>query len=137
MKILFHIPSIYTITASRLVYQGYKNAFTDLGHQFRPLTNEDNPVDLFSQYKPDIFFTSIGPLLFKNLNLKLLKYQKKQGMKRQDEYEQTEIVSSTNLESFFVIKHIPPGHKNYRNNPFSPTKKRNQADFQIYAQKTG
>jgi len=81
MKILFHMPSLYTLNTGRTVYNGYKNAFRDLKHEFRVLTSDDNQKDVFEKFNPQIFMAGISPLNIKYLNLDLLKTQKKNGMK--------------------------------------------------------
>lgn len=80
MRILYHIPSLYVVTAAPYYY-GYKNAFTDLGHEFKPLTADDNQMELFGDYAPDIFITSLSPLNLKYLDLEILKEQKKRGLR--------------------------------------------------------
>ena len=81
LKILFHLPNPYSIYAGRTIYFGYKHAFEDLGHEFKELTPDSNQKQLFEKYKPDIFMTSISPIVFRFLNLNLVKKQKKLGMK--------------------------------------------------------
>lgn len=81
LKILYHFPNPDTIYAGKAIYFGYKHAFEDLGHKFYPLTQNDNQEELFCNYKPDIFFTSMSSLAFKYLDLKLLKKGKKNGTK--------------------------------------------------------
>lgn len=41
MRIVYHLPSIYNIYAQRTIYNGFKNAFTDLGHEFFTFTSDD------------------------------------------------------------------------------------------------
>lgn len=81
LKILYHQPNPNSIYAGRTIFFGYKHAFENMGHEFKSLTPDDDQIEFFTKYKPDLFFTSIGPLVFKYLNLDLLKMQKKKGMK--------------------------------------------------------
>lgn len=81
MKILFHLVNPHSIYAGRSIYYGYKNAFEDLGHEFKTLTPSDDQKKIFEEYKPDIFTTSISPFVFKYLDLESLKRAKKRGMK--------------------------------------------------------
>ena len=81
LRILYHLPNPDTIYAGRTIYFGYKHAFEKLGHEFKTLTADSDQSEMFLQYKPDIFMTSIGPLIFKYLDLQLLKKAKKQGTK--------------------------------------------------------
>lgn len=52
------MPSLYSIYAQRTIYNGYMNAFTEMGHEFRPLTADHASNEVFAQYRPDIFITS-------------------------------------------------------------------------------
>jgi len=81
MKILFQIPSLDTIYAGRSIYYGYKHAYEDMGHLFRPLTADGNQEQIFDEYQPDILMTSVGDYVLKYLDLDLVKKQKKKGMK--------------------------------------------------------
>jgi len=81
MKILYQFPSTNTIYAGRTIFNGYKNAFLDLGHEFRALTSLDNSRDIFEEFCPDIFITSLTAYYIKFLDLGALFRQKKAGMK--------------------------------------------------------
>lgn len=81
MRVLYQFPNPDTIYAGRSIFFGYKHAFEDLGHEFNTLTPDSHQKQLFEEYKPDIFMTGIGPLIFKFFNLDLVKRQKKKGMK--------------------------------------------------------
>ena len=81
MKILFQIPSLDTIYAGRNIFYGYKHAFEDLGHSYKPFTLDSNPYELFDAYRPDIFIGGFGPLAFKYLDFDLIRKHKKRGMK--------------------------------------------------------
>jgi hypothetical protein len=58
MRILYHIPNPQGLGADRWIYQGWKNAFLDLGHQFFELTEADNPERTLRVVRPDIFWTA-------------------------------------------------------------------------------
>lgn len=73
MKILYHDPNPNTIYASRTIHNAYKNAFEDLGHEFRFFTPDDEIRTVFNEYRPDIFFTSLTHFHFKYLDINLLK----------------------------------------------------------------
>lgn len=82
MKILYNIPSKKSIYALRTIYNGYKNAFIDLGHSFKELTAADDDHKLiFERYNPDILITSLSPYHLKFLNLDLIKQYRKKGLK--------------------------------------------------------
>ena len=69
MKILYQIPSLETVYAARFIYEGYKNAFLDLKHEFRPLTSNDSMSEILDEFKPDIFITSLNQYYLKFINL--------------------------------------------------------------------
>jgi spore maturation protein CgeB len=73
LRILFHMPSTSTIYAYRTIYNGFKNAFTDLGYEFFTLTSEDNLKEILGKIKPDIFMTSSHDYYLRFLDLQLLK----------------------------------------------------------------
>lgn len=81
MKILYHLPNPNGIYAARTIYYGYKHAFEDLGDEFRALTPNEDQKEVFNNYQPDLFFTSISPLAFKYLDLDLIKRQRVRGLK--------------------------------------------------------
>lgn len=81
MKILYQVPHLNTIYAGRTIYDGYKNAFLDLGHDFRFLTAEDNQEVVFEEYSPDILITGLHSYLIKYLDLGLVKKHKLRGLK--------------------------------------------------------
>lgn len=81
MKIAYHLPSLDTIYAQRTIYNGYKNAFIDLGHDFFPFTADDDLEKLLEKDKPDIFFTSTHFYYKKFLDFKVLKKYRNRGMK--------------------------------------------------------
>lgn len=81
MRILFHLTHKNNLYASRFIYEGYKDAFTDLGHEFYTYTNNDNLAEMLEEHKPDIFFTASNFYCFKALDLDLLAEHRKRGMK--------------------------------------------------------
>ncbi len=80
MKVLYHIPSLHTIYAHRTIYNGYKNAFLDMGHEFRPLTSDETSSRVFLEYEPDLFITSSFSWYRKFLDFDTLAKFRKQGM---------------------------------------------------------
>ena len=80
LKILYHFPSLESIYAGRTLYNGYKNAFTDLGHEFFTLTSNDNLKETLERIRPDIFITSSHNYHLKFLDLNLLEPYRKKGM---------------------------------------------------------
>lgn len=57
MKILYHILYPYSITADRFIYEGYKYAWQDKGHEFYIVTAFDDLRQKFEEVKPDLFFS--------------------------------------------------------------------------------
>lgn len=82
MKVLYNIPSLETIYAARFIYEGYKDAFLDLGHEFRPYTSKDfaNLEKILEEFQPDIFISSLHRYSLKFLDLELLKKHRDKGM---------------------------------------------------------
>lgn len=81
MKILYQIPSLNTIYAGRTIYSGYKNAFIDKGHQFLPLTADDDFKTVFETFQPDIFITSLSHFYLKFIDLDFIQKQRRKGLK--------------------------------------------------------
>ena len=81
MKILYQIPSLDTVYAGRTIYYGYKNAFENLGHIFKPFTASDNSQKVLNEFKPDILIAGLNSYTLKYLDLDAVKKQKKKGMK--------------------------------------------------------
>ncbi len=80
VKVLYQIPAVNTVYAAHFIYQGYRRAFLDLGHQFRPLSSEDSLRDVLEEYRPDIMITSLNRYCFKFLDPDLLAKYRKQGL---------------------------------------------------------
>ncbi|MEN7981982.1 MAG: glycosyltransferase [Nanoarchaeota archaeon] len=81
LRILYHLPSIETVYAQRTIYQGYKDAFKDLGYEFFTLTSIDNLKETLEKINPHIFMTFSHNYYLKFLDLQLLmEYRKKTGM---------------------------------------------------------
>lgn len=79
MRIVYHNPLYDTIYAQRTVYNGYKNAFLDLKHDFVGYSVHSLPF-LLDSFRPQIFITSSHFLYRKYLDFELLKKYRKKGM---------------------------------------------------------
>lgn len=55
MKILYHILYPEGMGDDRFTYDGYYDAFTDLGHTMIALTGNDDIVETFNRVQPDLF----------------------------------------------------------------------------------
>lgn len=80
MKITYHMPSLDNIYAQRTIYNGFKNAFLDLGHEFYPFTADDSLESFLEDYNPDIFITASHFYYQKYLDYNLLKKYRDKGM---------------------------------------------------------
>ncbi|TRZ80984.1 hypothetical protein D4R86_03335 [bacterium] len=80
MKILYHIKQPRGMGAHRFIYDGYKNAWQDLGHEFLPLTDKDNLKQKLIGTKPDLFFASLDYLHFPQ-DIKTIKKARSLGIK--------------------------------------------------------
>lgn len=80
LRVLYQIPSLESVYAARFIYEGYKYAFTDLGHKFRPLTSNHNLEEVLREYRPNIFVSSLDKYNLKFLDLNLLKKYRKKGL---------------------------------------------------------
>lgn len=80
MKILYHAPSLNSIYAQRTIYNGYKNAFLALGHEFEPLTANDDFVEKIEAFQPNLFVTSSHFWYRKYLDYDILKSMRNSGL---------------------------------------------------------
>ena len=80
MKVLYSIPSLESVYAGRFVYEGLKNAFTDLGHDFRPLTADEKLTSVLEGFKPDILVYSLNFYHLKFLDLDELQTHRDRGL---------------------------------------------------------
>lgn len=80
MKVLYHIPSLDSIYANRTIYHGFRNAFLDMGHEFRPFTAEDNLKAVIEDFRPDLFVTSSHYYYRKFIDYELLKSFRREGL---------------------------------------------------------
>ena len=80
LRILYQIPSLESVYATRFIYEGYRYAFKDLGHKFRPYTSRDNLKKVLDEFRPDIFMSWLNRYNLKFLDLDLLKKYRKKGL---------------------------------------------------------
>lgn len=80
MKIAYHQPSLDTINAHRTIYNGFKNAFLDLGHEFRTYTAGLNLKKFLEEEKPDIFISSSHFFWRKQIDYEILRDFRKKGL---------------------------------------------------------
>jgi spore maturation protein CgeB len=80
MRILYTLPSLQTVYSARFVYEGLRNAFVDLGHDFRAYTADDDLGQLLARWRPDLFFYGLHFYHLKFVDLDLLERQRKEGL---------------------------------------------------------
>ena len=80
VRILYQIPSLETVYAARFIYEGYKDAFEDLGHAFRPLTSRDDLQSTLEEFQPDLLISSLNFYNLKFLDLELLRKYRDRGL---------------------------------------------------------
>ncbi len=80
MRILYQIPSLENVYAARFIYEGYKDAFLEKGHEFRSYTSRDNLAVILEEYNPDIFISSLHRYTLKFLDLPVLEKYRKKGL---------------------------------------------------------
>ena len=80
MKILYHVPSLDSIYAHRTIYHGFRNAFEDMGHEFRPFTADDDLERTLAAYRPDLFLTTTHHYYRKGLDFALLGRFRAEGL---------------------------------------------------------
>ena len=72
MKILYNIPSLESVYAARFIYEGYKDAFLELGHEFRPLTSADDQKKIFEKFgKKSILLVSVQSLKSRSIMIQI------------------------------------------------------------------
>lgn len=82
MRILYHIPFTNTVYAGRTIYHGYKNAFEDMGHEFRTWTANDEAESLFEEFQPQILMSGFGIFSIKYIDIPLVqRYKKEKNLK--------------------------------------------------------
>jgi len=80
MKVLHQIKFPQSIGANRFIYDGYKQAWLDLGHNFFPLTENDDLEESLKKIKPDLFFASLDYLNIPS-DIGIIKKARKLGIK--------------------------------------------------------
>ena len=82
MKILYHILYTNTTGADRWVYEGWKDAWRELGHQFYEFKDGDSLVKKVNEIRPDIFWTAYNLInIASNKQKNLLKKSTKKELK--------------------------------------------------------
>ncbi len=80
MKILYHIPYPEALGADRWIYEGWRDAFISLGHEFFVFTAADNLADCFKKTNPNLFMTAIN-LMTSGRDIQILQQARKNGTK--------------------------------------------------------
>ncbi|HTE48675.1 MAG TPA: glycosyltransferase [Candidatus Paceibacterota bacterium] len=80
MKILYHIPHPKGLDAHRWIYEGWRDAFIDSGHEFFEITATDNIKDKIQNVEPHIFMSAVN-ILDVVRDLQDIKEARRKGMK--------------------------------------------------------
>lgn len=80
MKVTYHIPNLGSTQADIFIYQNYRDAFTDLGHEFVPLENSQPFAQTLAAQKPDLLITNTYDLHYKHIDLAALAQARKNGL---------------------------------------------------------
>ena len=80
MRILYSIPGLKSVYAARFVYEGLKNAFVDMGHEFCPYTGDNDFSNVLATFKPDIFLYSLNFYHLKFIDLDVLREHREDGL---------------------------------------------------------
>lgn len=81
MRIAYHLPHPSSINAYRTIYNGFKNAFLDMGHNFYTFTADNDLEEFLDKNRPDIFLTATHFYYRKFLDFNILKKYRDRGMK--------------------------------------------------------
>lgn len=80
MKILYHIPYPKALGADRWLYEGWRDAFRDLGYEFYEYTATDSLQEKLETIRPHIFMSAMNLISVKH-DLPRIEMYRKQGMK--------------------------------------------------------
>jgi spore maturation protein CgeB len=81
MRIAYHMPAATTVYAQRTIYNGFRRAFEDLGHDFLTFTAGSDPRGWFEEQAPDLFVTNVHFFYRKQLDLPWLQtFRSRSGM---------------------------------------------------------
>lgn len=80
MRVLYCFPSLESVYAGRFIFEGYHNAFVDMGHAFRPFTSNDDLQHVLDEFSPNIFIYSLNAYQLGILDLELLKRYRQRGL---------------------------------------------------------
>lgn len=81
VNIGYHLPSVNTIYAQRTIYNGFKNAFKDLGNNFFTFTSGVKLENFLEDNQIDIFITCSHFSYQNQLDLKILKKYREKDLK--------------------------------------------------------
>lgn len=74
------MPSLESVYAARFVYEGFKNAFTDLGHDFKPFSAGEKLNQVLERFRPDIFMYSLNFFHLKYIDVNVLQRYRQSGL---------------------------------------------------------
>ena len=80
MKILYHIPYPKALGADRWIYEGWRDAFVDSGHEFFEITANDSIKDKIQNIEPHIFMSAMN-ILDIDQDVPIIQKARRNGMK--------------------------------------------------------
>ncbi len=124
MKILYHILYPQGLGDDRMLYEGYKYAFEDLGYQIIPLSERDDIAQKLDEIKPDLFITSFNTIdffkyapIYKNYRQKGGKIFMRAGYISENDKDLIDLIKNNLLaDKYFADLEVPhfeklTGHK--------------------------
>ncbi len=100
MKILYHIKYPQGMGADRFIYEGYKHAWEDKGHDFFIFSENEDLSEKLEKIKPDLFFTSLDQLKIPE-DINVIKKFSAQGVKM---FVGVDHLFNKNLETLSVLR---------------------------------
>lgn len=80
IRVAYHMPYPSTIYATKYIFEGFKHAFEDKGHEFIPFTPEHNLEQFLEEHNPHIFMTASHFFYRKSLDYAVLRKYREKGM---------------------------------------------------------
>lgn len=80
VRVLYHLPNRHNLYAGRFIHEGYRDAFTDLGHTFATFTNRERLAQALEATQPDLFLTGTNPVYIQALDFAALDAWRERGL---------------------------------------------------------
>jgi spore maturation protein CgeB len=79
VRVTYHMPSLRTVYAQRTIYEGFRQAFTDLGHSFSTFTAGDDIARFLDQHDPQLFISHSHVYYRRQLDLEVMRRYRARG----------------------------------------------------------